>query len=405
MKTLLLTACLLFLLLPFANSQSYFYQTHKVKPDHHVIGSVESTDTARYQFMVDNYRADDSVYHSAFLGNQAQLINKYYSYPNDTSSLTDLNARNYFCINSVTVAFDSIYDIDSGKAFNPDILGTFGISTIYIPIIQVNHSFQKDSLEIQINQVDAYGYPISSPVLDTIIDSVYGAGNNYTIRTIQWNVGNYQFGGSKYAITMTYMDQSKRDSCWFIYGYGSKKDTCPIKNSFDSIALPTYFTKMPISPKPLIANSFAIWNEYRGYGLLPTEGGNNVYFPCDTLDKTFHPGIDGSNYLQDIHIYVKDTITIFTGVSAIHSPFTIINQNYPNPFTDKTTINYSINRTANVDFKVVDLTGRELQVQSFDNVKPGQHSILLDATKFSPGVYFYSFTSSGSTVTKKMVVY
>ncbi len=369
-------------------------------------GQPGGIDTTGYLF--DYYLSDSFSYKSNFIGGQGQLINNSYRFPKDTSGSYQgktMFYMNYDCINSITVAFDSLY---SNNTPTPWSILSVTIDTIYVPIIQVNHSNHPDTLEIQLNSVDERGYPQLAPfLLDTlIIDTNIGNRNNYSVNVIKWATNGYQVpGGTKFAVSVTYFDSTKLDSCWFIYGYGAFKDTCPTRQKGDAaLAYPTNFSKISALPKPFIANSFALWNEYVGHGLLPDQTGDDVYFPCDTNDKTFHPKVDGANYLQDIDIATYIQLVVNTGIAKINPAQLNVVQNYPNPFSDKSTINYTIAKPADVNLKVVDLTGRELLVQEYTNVAPGEHSIVINGDILAPGIYFYCISSSNYTVTKKMVV-
>jgi hypothetical protein len=418
LKTTLITAALvLFFILPGAYSQTYFYQKAKGKPQLHAKDTTKHPKPSQidiYSITQDNYQADLNSY-SNYISQQADLINTLYNYTTDTSNM--YGTKNYDCINSITVAFDTLYDPFQNLGFRSDTVANFGIDTIFVPIIQVHHNprNQIDVLEIQLDSVDVNGYPsIASPVSDTIIyaDSTnnynIGSGNDYTIKTIKWILNNYQLSqlgrGTKFAVTVTYTDTSKLDSCWFIYGYGYFDKVCP--DETDSVlALPTNFTKINAIPHPFYANSFAAYNAYNGYGQFPTKQGDNLFYPCDANDVTYTPGFDGANYLQDIHIYVSDSIYVDLGVPNIRPTSVKVNQNYPNPFTSNTTITYSFTKASPVSFSVTDITGREIIAQNFGLLNPGQHTVNLNGKDFSPGVYFYSITCSGFTVTKKMVVY
>ncbi len=418
MKTTLLTICLSILFcLPLVNAQTYFHQTAKGKPDHRIQqGGKVGGDTLIILYdtiVVDYYSADEAKFIGNYQYSQAQLLNTYYSFPKDTLNsykASSMMFMNYDCINSITVAFDSLSSATprGDTTINPDLLVNFGIAYINVPIIQKNVSTKRDTLEIQLNSVDAYGYPTPNILADTMfIDSIIGYNNNYEIKNLRWYVGNLTLSTYRFAVTVNYRDSSKRDSCWFIYGYHSfTNDTCPnLPAGTSYLALPTDFSGIPYPSKRLVANSFEVWNQYTAYGMFPTEGGNNVFFPCDTNEVTFHPGVDGANYFQDIDIYTVDTVVAYLGIKNINSPFSIISQNYPNPFNDKSTITYTINKLADVNFNVSDLTGRVILTENYTKMSPGLHSIIINANTLSPGVYFYTFSSSGSTVTKKMVVY
>ena len=317
---------------------------------------------------------------------------------------------NYYCINSISVAFDSI------PGYSTDTIGQTQIDSIFVPIIQVNHSGLNDTLEVQLTTVDSHGYPNTNAyVSDTLViadagnNYNIGAGNNYTINTIKWalaNSNNPQIRGGRFAVNVTYHDSTKKDSCWFVYGYGSFTDTCPNKQpGTNYFANTSHFSSVKALPKAFIANSFALYNEYAGKGYLPDPTGDNIFFPCDTTEVLFHPGMDGANYIQDIAISANVLFLSYLGVPNIHTTDIAVGQNYPNPYKNTTTINYTLLKSGNISLKIADITGRNIFSQNYGTINPGQHTINIDAGTLSSGVYFYSIICSGYTVTKKMIVY
>ncbi|HRG60206.1 MAG TPA: T9SS type A sorting domain-containing protein [Bacteroidia bacterium] len=81
-----------------------------------------------------------------------------------------------------------------------------------------------------------------------------------------------------------------------------------------------------------------------------------------------------------------------------------LSQNQPNPFNTQTTIQYTLNTNANVNFTVTDIAGRVVKVIETQNVGAGIHYINLNAADFAAGAYNYTLSSNGSNVTKKMFV-
>lgn len=407
---LFITTCFL----PSAHSQSYYAKSSKGLPTHHIIASqlpiptdfgIDSSNT-----FLDYYKADSALYAPRFMSLQGQLLNAYYSFPKDTANSYKAALSffmNYDCINSIAVAFNSI---PGGRI---DTVSQAQVNSIYLPIIQVNHSGQHDTLQIAITTVDAHGYPQTNTYLqDTlIIDSnninPIGAGNDYTIRTIIWKLNNYPLPSNRFAVTVNYFDPSKQDSCWFVYGYGYFRKTCPDEPSNDTIfAANTNFSAITTNTKPFIANSFAFWNEYSGLGYLPSTDGNNIFYPCTAADSdSYRPGIDGANYLQDIDIAANMLFISYLGIPPINSTAINVKQNYPNPYNNTTTINYSITKPGDVSLRITDITGREVFSQDYGKINQGEHTIQLNATMLRPGIYFYSVTSSGFTITKKMAEY
>jgi hypothetical protein len=415
LKTFLITALLLlFSFIPSAYSQSYFAQSSKGIASSHLNGNAlpRVTNGGSYSanFFLDYYISDSIAYTAtSFMNLQGQLINKYYNFPTDTTKsykASSMFGMNYFCINAISVAFDTIVTGTTG--YLEDTIGRALVDTIYVPIVQVNHSGRNDTLEIQLTTVDATGYPdYNTYLLDTmVVASSLGAGNDFTVKTIKWNLSSYVIPASRFAVNVTYRDPSKLDSCWFIYGYGDFTKSCSYEAGHTTFADISHFSKIKTTPKPFFANSFALFNQYAAYGDLPAKDGNNEFFPCTAVDTDhFIPGTDGANYLQDIDIAAYVTFISYAGVPDIHTSGISISQNYPNPFTSITTINYTLIKSANVSLTVKDIAGREILSENYGNMNPGQHSINLSASGLSPGVYFYSITCSGYTITKKMILY
>ncbi len=92
------------------------------------------------------------------------------------------------------------------------------------------------------------------------------------------------------------------------------------------------------------------------------------------------------------------------GVNELASSNLTVSQNAPNPFNNQTTIQYTINTSASVNFTLTDITGRIVKVLENQNVSAGTHNIVLSADDFAAGAYNYTLTCNGQSVTKKMFV-
>jgi photosystem II stability/assembly factor-like uncharacterized protein len=79
-------------------------------------------------------------------------------------------------------------------------------------------------------------------------------------------------------------------------------------------------------------------------------------------------------------------------------------QNFPNPFNPVTTIKFSMPAQNNVQLKIYDIMGREVETLINGNVQAGIHEIKFDGSNYSSGVYFYKITSSRFTDIKKMIL-
>ena len=81
-----------------------------------------------------------------------------------------------------------------------------------------------------------------------------------------------------------------------------------------------------------------------------------------------------------------------------------LNQNMPNPFTDYTVIPFELDKTMNIDFEVLDITGKVVKSLSLGTMGAGKHQINLSSDSFRNGIYYYSIKSDSFKVTKKMIV-
>jgi hypothetical protein len=76
--------------------------------------------------------------------------------------------------------------------------------------------------------------------------------------------------------------------------------------------------------------------------------------------------------------------------------------NYPNPFINLTTIDYSVKKREHVELVIYDISGRKIASYVNKIVDPGNYSVTIDAGNFKEGIYFYRMTGSSSE-TRSMI--
>ncbi len=136
-----------------------------------------------------------------------------------------------------------------------------------------------------------------------------------------------------------------------------------------------------------------------GYAYQTLEGHSvSINYELDPDQNKYVPE-EVSYILQSI----QNSTSIRTETTGLPEGFSL-SQNYPNPFNPSTTITYSIPFSADVVFKVSDMTGRVVKKSSFSNMRAGDHSFMLDAEGMSSGVYVYSIEAGGYTATKKLTL-
>ena len=92
------------------------------------------------------------------------------------------------------------------------------------------------------------------------------------------------------------------------------------------------------------------------------------------------------------------------GENSLQPATFTLNQNYPNPFNPTTTVSYTIPASGFVSIKIFDVTGREVATLANGNEDAGVHTVRLDASTLSSGVYFYRLRAGNVVATRKMVL-
>ncbi|MDX2430423.1 MAG: T9SS type A sorting domain-containing protein, partial [Bacteroides sp.] len=79
-----------------------------------------------------------------------------------------------------------------------------------------------------------------------------------------------------------------------------------------------------------------------------------------------------------------------------------LKQNYPNPFSSSTSIEYSQKEKGFATLKVFNALGQEVVSLLSQDQNPGTYKYTLDASDLSAGVYFYQLSIDGQKQTKKL---
>jgi hypothetical protein len=82
----------------------------------------------------------------------------------------------------------------------------------------------------------------------------------------------------------------------------------------------------------------------------------------------------------------------------------LLSQNYPNPFNPSTKIKYSIIQLSNVELKVYDIIGNEIETLVNEFKPAGTYELTWYAEQLPSGVYFYELKAGSFIETKKMLL-
>jgi hypothetical protein len=98
--------------------------------------------------------------------------------------------------------------------------------------------------------------------------------------------------------------------------------------------------------------------------------------------------------------------TIVTGLIANKTIENSMNlgQNFPNPFSRSTIFPYQVQKSGNVSFRILDLSGKEIRVIDEGVKLPGKYNLEIYSEKMRNGIYFLQMKSDQGTVTRKMIV-
>lgn len=78
-------------------------------------------------------------------------------------------------------------------------------------------------------------------------------------------------------------------------------------------------------------------------------------------------------------------------------------QNFPNPFSGESQIAFNLPQAGKVTFRITNLVGKVLK-ETVINGNYGVNYINMNSSDYAAGVYMYSLTFSGKTITKRMIV-
>ena len=91
------------------------------------------------------------------------------------------------------------------------------------------------------------------------------------------------------------------------------------------------------------------------------------------------------------------------GIKESSSDGLILNQNFPNPANGITTISFNVPSNGEVILSLMNSIG-EIVYRESKKVDTGSHTITLNTTPFTAGIYFYEFEFNGNRFYRKMII-
>lgn len=100
---------------------------------------------------------------------------------------------------------------------------------------------------------------------------------------------------------------------------------------------------------------------------------------------------------------IVEVINYFENTPSVNRDQLVLEQNYPNPFSQQTTIPFSIPNAAQVRFFIMDAMGRIVH-RADKFYQAGSHVITIDMDSYTAGVYYYGIEVDGQRQMRKMVL-
>jgi hypothetical protein len=101
--------------------------------------------------------------------------------------------------------------------------------------------------------------------------------------------------------------------------------------------------------------------------------------------------------------YSTQVTTLGIGDEIIITEYSL-SQNYPNPFNPVTEISFALPIAGNISLRVFNMLAQEVALIASGNYPAGLHTISFNAVELPSGIYFYTLTSDGVTITRKMIL-
>ncbi|MGH7454628.1 MAG: T9SS type A sorting domain-containing protein, partial [bacterium] len=125
----------------------------------------------------------------------------------------------------------------------------------------------------------------------------------------------------------------------------------------------------------------------------------------------FHEGHSWGNWRAHFDdalrfLFPPDSVTAVEQAKQVPATFAL-QQNSPNPWSvssgEGTKLIFSLEASAPVSLKIVNVLGQTIWQQSWPNLKAGKHAVQWHVT-LPPGIYFYQLQAADKALTKKMIV-
>lgn len=285
----------------------------------------------------------------------------------------------YASPNTSVVDFQT-FGYSSAWPTSPQLQLTF--DSIFVYMTHENNSGNFDFVKCRLVTTNAQGAPTpTSTVLWEQVDS---------FNTTQSPGGNWLGSGAGLVLSYTpayTTTPGQRVSLNVRYEDPSKQDTA---------ALSATFTPDPNSPNPAdpdaVVSTFP--NSYCSYPPFLNNITPNVNVTAG--------GMPWACQNWNMWAYITTTETVGLNENG-EGAFKLLYA-YPNPASDMTNVRFELSTNTEVSFRVFDMSGREVLRNEMGMLSSGRHNVSMNTLGLADGVYQYTLTAAGHTVTRPILV-
>lgn len=128
-----------------------------------------------------------------------------------------------------------------------------------------------------------------------------------------------------------------------------------------------------------------------------------------------YPGLAGKDLTAgktitgfDPEYFIESDLSTSAATTTTAKSAQLETKNYPNPFSGKTTIEFTLEEHKQVNITIFDMDGTQIKTLVNQNYQPGKYTLPWDGTndqgaKLTPGVYFYVLKTDNKSISKKMI--
>jgi hypothetical protein len=136
--------------------------------------------------------------------------------------------------------------------------------------------------------------------------------------------------------------------------------------------------------------------------------GNTYHCGISEEEVEFYQAIASDTVLNNLELWnIAPLVSV--GKNPLLKNKIQLNQNYPNPFSDYTTVSFSLNCYTHIRLEVYNIEGQPVNTLINELRYPGTYSVIWDGKNKSgkqscKGTYYFQLATIGSTETKKVIL-